>query len=138
MSKITADQVRAEVQRFWNTFSTKADDTLAEFYAPDSTVFGSDATRTEPGRLAAARRKREYFHAKTTLHVTLGPIDVILLGDSAAVATYTFRFHANRVQHGLDQSDEEDIQHGRGTQVFKLEPDGKLLIVHEHLSAVKG
>jgi len=138
MSTLTADQVRAEVQRFWNTFTAKAEDALGEFYAPDSTVFGSDATRTEPGRLAAARRKREYFDPKTTVHVTLGPVDVLVLSDTAAIATYTFRFHAKRVQHGRDQSDEEDIQHGRGTQVFTLEPDGKMLIVHEHLSAVKG
>ena len=138
MSTLTADQVRAEVQRFWNTFTAKAEDTLGEFYAPTSSVFGSDATRTEPGRLAAARRKREYFHAGTSLNVSLGPIDVIPLGDTAAVATYTFKFHANRVQHGLGQSDTEDIQHGRATQVFALEADGRVLIVHEHLSAVKG
>ena len=138
MSQLTADQVRAEVQRFWNSFTAKTEEfAQGDFYSPSATVFGSESTRTEPGRLAAARRKREYFDGKTSLNVTLGPIEVIPLGESAAIATYTFRLHANRVQHGLEQSD-EDIQHGRGTQVFMLEPDGKILIVHEHLSAVKG
>ena len=138
MSKLTAEQVRAEVQRFWSAFTSKAEESLEGFYAANSSVFGSDATRTEPGRLAATRRKREYFNATTSLNVVLGPIDVTSLGDVAAVATYTFKFHANRVQHGLGQADTEDIQHGRATQVFALEPDGRVLIVHEHLSAVKG
>jgi ketosteroid isomerase-like protein len=137
MSKLTAEQVRSEVNRFWSTFSTKAEEKLGDFYAPNSSVFGSDATRTEPGRLAATRRKREYFQEGTSVHVSLSPIEVTLLGDNVAVAAYTFRFEASHVHHGLGQED-EDIQHGRATQVFTLEPDGRLLIVHEHLSAVKG
>ena len=40
---------------------------LAGFYAHESSVFGSAATRSEPGRLAATRRQREYFGAHSTV-----------------------------------------------------------------------
>jgi ketosteroid isomerase-like protein len=90
----------------------------------------------EPGRLAAARRQREYFHAKSTVRSTTGNVEVILVSDTAAVANYNFTFHATRVASGAAGAAEEDIKQGRATQVFRLEPDGKVLIVHEHLSSV--
>ena len=137
MQKLTAEQVRAEVQRFWNVFAAKDAMALTEFYAPESSVFGSDATRSEPGRLAATRRQREYFGAHSTVKATLGTVDVILLADgAAAVADYTFQFHASKVMTAMGSSAEESIKHGRATQVFAHDPDGKLRIFHEHLSTV--
>jgi ketosteroid isomerase-like protein len=135
-NKITAEQVRGEVLRFWNVFMEKNATALMDFYAPDSSVFSSVSARVEPGRLAAARRQREYFHAKSTIRSTTGNIEVILLGDLGAVADYTFTFHATRVATGMSAAAEEDIKQGRATQVFRLEPDGRVLIVHEHLSAI--
>jgi ketosteroid isomerase-like protein len=135
--QLTADQVRAEVQRFWNAFSGKDAVTLAEFYAHESSVFGSDATRSEPGRLAATRRHREYFGAHSTVKAHLGAIEVIVLADgAAAVADYTFQFQASKVRTALGATIEENIKHGRATQVFAFDPDGKLRIFHEHLSTV--
>ena len=109
---------------------------MAEFYAPEASVFGSSATRPEPGRLAAARRHREYFNKETTIRAQVGSVDVQVLSDRLALAAYTFTFHASRVAVGISKSQEEDIRHGRATQLFQLEHDGRLLIVHEHLSAV--
>ena len=136
MQKLTVDAIKAEVQRFWSAFSNKQSEQLMEFYSPESSVFGSASTRSEPGRLAAARRQREYFHAKATIRATPGMIDVILLGDHAAVASYTFTFHASKVASGLAGAAEEDIRNGRASQVFGYDPEGKLRIVHEHLSHV--
>jgi len=135
--QLTADQVRAEVQRFWNAFAGKDSSALAEFYAHESSVFGSAATRSEPGRLAATRRQREYFGAHSTVKATLGLIDVILLADGgAAVAEYTFQFTASKVMTALGSMTEENIKHGRATQIFAFDPDGKVRIFHEHLSTV--
>jgi len=135
--KLTADQVRAEVQRFWNAFAGKDAQALEEFYAHESSVFGSDATRSEPGRLAATRRQREYFGAHSTVKATLGMVEVIMLADgAAAVADYTFQFHASKVMTALGSTTEENIKHGRATQIFAFDPDGKVRIFHEHLSTV--
>lgn len=130
---MTAEQIRAEVGRFWSLFNSKNAEGLEEFYAHESSVFGSTGTRPEPGRLAATRRKREYFDPQTTVKVTVGPIDVLLLGE-VAVATYTFQLHASKVAGALGKAVSEDIDHGRATQVFAPDSDGKLRIVHEHLS----
>lgn len=132
--KLTVEYVAGEVQRFWNTFMEKNAEQLMEFYAPDSTVFSSVSARQEPGRLAAARRQREYFHKASTLRASATSVDVVLLGETGAVASYNFQFHATNVASSLHQTTEEDIKAGRATQVFRYDQDGKLRIVHEHLS----
>ena len=134
MGKVTAEEVRAEVTRFWNVFTSKAPELLEEFYAPDASVFSSMGVRSEPGRLAVTRRRREYFEKQTAVRVQVGMIDVDIVGD-VAVATYTFKFHASRVAAGLGKAVEEDLEHGRATQVFVADADGRLRIIHEHLSA---
>lgn len=136
MAKLTAEQVKAAVERFWSAFSTKSEEALMDFYGHESSVFGSAAVRAEPGRLAATRRKREYFNPQTTVKATLGPIEVLLLGDTAAVASYTFQFNASKVMTALGTPTEENIKYGRATQVFAFDPDGRLRIFHEHLSTV--
>lgn len=136
LQKLTLDQIRGEVQRFWNVFTAKNGPALTEFYGPESSVFSSVSGRSEPGRLAAARRQREYFHTLSQLRATVGSIDVVLMGDNAAVASYTFQFHATKVAGTLSQKTEENITNGRATQVFSYDADGKLRIVHEHLSSV--
>lgn len=136
LQKLTLDQIRGEVQRFWNVFTAKNGPALTEFYGPESSVFSSVSGRSEPGRLAAARRQREYFHTLSQLRATVGSIDVVLLGDNAAVASYTFQFHATKVASTMSQKTEENITNGRATQVFSYDADGKLRIVHEHLSSV--
>jgi len=132
---ISADQVRGEVQRFWSAFASKSAETIESFYLPESTVFSSVSSRAEPGRLAATRRKREYFHPQSRIRVQLGHIDVQTVGDGAAIANYTFEFHASQVMGALGKDVEEDIQNGRATQLF-VEQDGRLCILHEHLSYI--
>jgi ketosteroid isomerase-like protein len=132
---ITPEEIRAEVNRFWTVFTSKAPDLLEEFYAPDATVFGSSAVRAEPGRLAVTRRRREYFDKQTSVRVQTGVIDVQFLGDNSAIASYTFRFDADRVSGGMGKTSDEHLEHGRATQVFISDSEGKLRIVHEHLSA---
>jgi ketosteroid isomerase-like protein len=131
---LTPDLVKSEIQRYWNAFTSKSADALAEFFAHESTVFGSTATRAEPGRLAAARRKREYFGPQSTVRAQIGPIDVVMLGTEAAVATYNLDFHASKVAGALGATVEEHIEHARVTQVFAHDPEGHLRIVHEHIS----
>jgi ketosteroid isomerase-like protein len=131
---ISADEVRAAVKLFWDVFCAKSADALANFYAHESSVFGSQGTRSEPGRLAAARRQREYFHNLSVLKVETGPIDVVLVGEYAAIASYTFKFHASKVANMLGKTVEESIEQGRATQIFVQDSTGTLRIVHEHLS----
>jgi ketosteroid isomerase-like protein len=138
VAAINPEQVRAEVTRYWAAFTSKSPDLLEECYSTDATVFSSTAHRAEPGRLAATRRKREYFHAQTKVRVQLGYIEVQAIGEQAAVASYTFEFHASKVSGALGRAVEEDIEHGRATQVFVRDAEGHLRIVHEHFSAVNG
>jgi len=133
---LTSEQIQAEVARFWSAFNSKSASVIEEFYAHESTVIGTNSPRPEPGRLAAIRREREYFHPQTTLRVQIGDVDVHLLGDKAAIATYTFQFHAAHAKIGIEKSSEEHVINGRATQVFAIDPEGELRIVHEHLSVL--
>jgi len=130
---LSPEAVRAEVARFWNTFISKSSEMLEEFYAHESTVFGTASTRSEPGRLAATRRQREYFITQSILRANTGVVDVIMLDERSAVATYTFQFHASKLSRAAKQQ-EEHIGQGRATQVFGIDTDGKIRIFHEHLS----
>ncbi len=132
MTSLSPDAIRSEVSRFWNAFSDKDVERLQEFYAHESVGFGSGSTRTEPGRLAATRRHREYFANSAPIKVTVGGIDIVMLHESAAVATYTFQFQA--VRSTATGKVDENIRNGRASHVFAFDPDGKLRIFHEHLS----
>jgi hypothetical protein len=126
--------VRAEVTRFWNAFTSKSIETLEDFYAHQSSVFGSLSNRPEPGRLAAKRREREYFQTDSILRYQLGTVDVVILSDNSAVACYTFQFHATKLASAAKRT-EEHIAGGRATQVFAVDPgDQKIRIYHEHFS----
>lgn len=87
--------------------------------------------------MAAIRRDREYFQTSGPIQASIGEIEIVLLGDSAAVAAYTFRFHANR-SDTLGKSSGENIEDGRATQVFAFDTDGRLRIFHEHFSQPVG
>ena len=137
IEKLTPEHVQSEVRRFWSVFMEKNADELMAFYSAESSVFSSLSPRSEPGRLAAARRQREYFHRNANILATTGAVDVVTLGDRAALASYTFTFHATRIGGATGNVSEEDIRHGRATQVFILDHDGKVRIVHEHLSAIE-
>jgi hypothetical protein len=131
---LSPDVVRAEVARFWNAFASKSFETLEDFYAHESSVFGSTSNRPEPGRLAAKRREREYFSKDSILRSQIGMVDVVMLSEVAAIACYTFQFHATNIA-ARGPHKEEHIGVGRATQIFGVDPsDQKIRIFHEHLS----
>ncbi len=135
--RLSIEQVKAEIGRYWKAFMDKDAATLSDFYAHESVGFGSASRRSEPGRMAAIRREREYFQNTGKIHATIDGVEVVLLGDSAAVAAYTFRFHASR-SDALGKTSEEHIEDGRATQVFALDADGRLRVFHEHFSQPVG
>lgn len=132
--KLTNEDVQQAVKRFWTSFQTKSEAALNSFYAPGSTVFQVGMGRSEPGRLGAMRRAREYFHADTRLAIKLGAIDVNLLGNEAAVASYTFQFQANGRDIGAGKHIDEKFEIVRATHVFARDDRRELRIVHEHFS----
>lgn len=134
---LSVEQVKAEIGRYWKAFMDKDAATLGDFYAHESVGFGSSSRRSEPGRMAVIRRDREYFQNSGKIHATIEGVEVVLLGESAAVASYTFRFQASR-SDALGKVTEENIHDGRATQVFALDTDGRVRIFHEHFSQPAG
>lgn len=132
MPELSPETVRNEVARFWNAFSAKNVEVLEDFYAHESVGFGSSSTRSEPGRLSATRRQREYFGSSSPIRAQVSQVDVVMIGESAAIASYSFEFHATRAT--ATGKSEEKIRNGRATQVFAFDPDGRLRIFHEHFS----
>jgi ketosteroid isomerase-like protein len=135
---ITAPQIESAVHRYWDVLMKKAAGEMAKFYSYDSTVFNPFSQRAEPGRVSATRKEREYFTANTTFRAEVtGAIEVQMLADNIAVATYTFRWQAsNMEQEVLGKRFDKAVRDGRATQVFKLSAEGELHIVNEHLSDI--
>ena|SRR5215467_4113432 len=134
LQKVTNEEIRKAVELFWSTFLAKSEDQLNSFYAPGSTVFQIAMGRSEPGRLGAMRRSREYFGADTRMELKLGPIDVVLAGSDAGVASYTFSFQASARDVGGGKRAEEKLDLIRATHVFQRDAQGKMYILHEHFS----
>jgi ketosteroid isomerase-like protein len=133
-SKVTAEDIRKAVQLFWSTFLAKSEEDLNSFYAPGSTVFQIAMSRSEPGRLGAMRRSREYFNPDTRMDLKLSAIDVMLCGDEGGVASYTFQFQATGRDLGGGKRSEEKLETVRATHVLHRDASGKFRIVHEHFS----
>jgi ketosteroid isomerase-like protein len=133
-TKLTAEDIRKGVELFWSTFLSKAEDELNNFYAPGSTVFQIAMARSEPGRLGAMRRSREYFKPDTRMELKLSPIDVAMCGEDAGVASYTFQFQATGRDLGGGKRAEEKLETVRATHVLHRDASGKLRIAHEHFS----
>ena len=134
-TKLTNDQVSQAVRDFWKAFGNDSPQALADFYAPDATLFGVEGPRPEPARLALLRRQREYFDRHARLSVEPSLVEAHLLNDTTALAVYTFTFHASNVIAATGKTQERHIANGRASQIFQLSPDGRPLIVHEHLSS---
>lgn len=130
---LSIDLVKTEIARYWTAFINKDATTLNDFYAHESLGFSSTAKRSEPGRMAAIRREREYFGNDGKIHATIDGIELVMVADSVAVAAYTFQFHASRT-NASGKIVQEDIQDGRATQIFAFDSDGQLRIFHEHFS----
>ena len=134
MEKVTNEEIRKAVELFWSTFLAKSENQLHSFYAAGSTVFQIAMGRSEPGRLGAMRRSREYFGPDTRMELKLGPMDVVLIGNDAGVASYTFSFQATGRDLGGGKHAEERLDLIRATHVFQRDAQGKMHILHEHFS----
>src|SRR5258707_3908256 len=134
--KITNDQVQAAVRSFWEVWKAKSAEALADAYSTNSITFRAGSVSVEPGFMGIAQRSREDFHEACSIEYQLGQIEVVLLSDTTAIAIYSFYFRAlNRAMaaaHGTLQ--EEVVPYGRATHIFRRDPDGKLRILHEHVS----
>jgi ketosteroid isomerase-like protein len=135
MQRISAEQVRAAVHAYWSALAKKSKQELADFYAADAIVFMADTKRSEPARLMIERRNREFFDAQGSASAQLGDIEVHIPGPDVAIATYGYHFRAIRMRN--NNRVQIDMPLTRATQVFRREPDGRLCLVHEHLSAAK-
>lgn len=133
MDRILPEQVRAQVQRFWNILSGNSKTGLQELYAADAVVFTGRAKRSEPAALAAARRMRQVSGSSTNLASEVGDIDVQVMED-IAVASYVYEFHEIK-RTGDGRELDKKTRYGRATQIFRYDPARGLQIVHEHLSA---
>lgn len=132
-ARLTAEDVRKAVQLFWTTFLAKSEQQLNDFYSAESTVFQIAMGRSEPGRLGAMRRAREYFNPDTRMELKLSPIDIVLCGTDTGVASYTFQFQASGRDVGGKRIAEK-LETVRATHVMHRDGSGKLRIAHEHFS----
>jgi ketosteroid isomerase-like protein len=133
MPKLSPDDVRSAVRKFWDILSGKSRDTLEEMYSTSALVFTGKARRTESGKLAAVRRSRQLPSASAS-RVEIGPIEVQVSAGNAAIAAYTYSFSTTRTQPDGTKTQVE-TPFGRATQVFLRDGNGNLRILHEHLSA---
>ena len=122
------------VQKFWEFFILKSKSEFDEQYSPSATVFAADARRGEPARLMLVRRARELFGPGSAVRAKLDAIDVQILREDLAVASYAFHFNVTRsLPNGKRVS--VDVPFGRATQVFQRDASGNLRIIHEHMSS---
>ncbi|HWX53626.1 MAG TPA: hypothetical protein VN176_03445 [Verrucomicrobiae bacterium] len=134
MSPITDGQIRAEVQEFWRSFTAKEKADFERRYLPTAVCFSADGRRAEPARLMWVRREREFFGPKSAVSAKLGAIHVQLLRADLAVASYPFHFAVIRILPNGKRV-KVDVPFARTTQVFHQDPEGGLVIIHEHLSS---
>jgi ketosteroid isomerase-like protein len=136
MPATSSDEIRALVQKFWSHFIRKSKAEFDGLYSPSATVFAADARRTEPARLMLVRRARELFGPGSAVGAKLNSIDVQLLRDDLAVASYAFHFNVTRsLPNGKRVS--VDVPFMRATQVFQRDAKGNLKIIHEHMSSAE-
>jgi ketosteroid isomerase-like protein len=133
-AKISGDEVRAAVQKFWDILAGKSAANLEDMYAPGASVFTGRAKRSEAGLLAAARRMRNVGGRSAGSVAEIDPIEVQLPENDVAIASYTYRFHASRTRKDGSR-EQRNTLFGRSTQIFQRDERGALKIVHEHLSS---
>lgn len=133
-SSISPEQVRIEIERFWRIMCGQSPDRLENLYTSDALVLTGKARKPEPAHVAMERRARQISTPAAEAVAELGMIDIEIIDSGIAIASYTYKFHNKRP----DQSGgviKRRTMFGRATQIFQQGPDGKLRIVHEHLSA---
>ncbi|HWX53625.1 MAG TPA: DUF4440 domain-containing protein [Verrucomicrobiae bacterium] len=133
MEAVVPDQVRQEVRKFWDIMSGKSGEKLADLYSPSAIVITGKGRQPEPANQALARRAQQLGDTTQDVSAELGELEVQVVGD-VAVVSYTYQFHTARtITDGTLR--QRHTLYGRATQVFQRDPQGRLRIVHEHLSA---
>ena len=137
-AKITVEQVQAAVRRYFAALSEKTTGELEKMYTYDSLVFNPFSPRAEPGRLSATRQEREYYKPQSSYRAEItGPIEVQILADNIAVAAHTMRSYGTNLEEPtLGKRFNRAVRDGRGTHVFVLDAEGKLLLAHQHVSDI--
>jgi hypothetical protein len=136
---LAAEDIRTAVHSFWERWRCKSVDGFSDAYATSSICFRANSVTAEPAFLGIAQRSREYFHEACIMEMDLGPIEVVLLNETTGIAVYTFHFRAvNRAMAAGGKLEAEDMPQGRATQVFCRNGEGKLKILHEHISSASG
>jgi ketosteroid isomerase-like protein len=136
LEAVTQEQIPRKVQEFWDAFTGQAKDTFQKLYSPTASCFAADGRRSEPARLMWVRREREFFGPKSSVGAKLGVVTVQILAPALAVASYPFHFSIVRILPNGSRV-EVEVPFGRATQVFSRDENGKLLIIHEHLSSAE-
>ncbi|MGC1832256.1 MAG: hypothetical protein WA714_04275 [Candidatus Acidiferrales bacterium] len=134
MKKISSEDVRKEVHRFWAILSGNLADKLEEMYSPTAIVFTGKAKRSESAKLMAVRRSRQLPGPALASKAEVGSIDVQIVGPDVAIAAYTYSFNTQKLLANGSKM-QINTTFGRATQVFQCGMDGALRMVHEHLSA---
>ncbi len=135
VEKITADRVLAFIHEYWQLLQDKKPG-VEKVYTYDAKIFNPFEQRPESGRVSAARKEREYFENKTAFHAEItSPIDVFLLADNVALATYAFRWQATGMLTAGKRSN-KSLRNGRATDVITLDFEGRLRFVHQHHSDI--
>jgi ketosteroid isomerase-like protein len=132
---ISAEQVGAQVQAFWNAFGNRSGHLLEAMYFPSALVFGTSTRRSEPAQLMLPRMLRKFGDRQSSTTAEPGPVDVQIAGD-IAVASYPYQFHLVKTNSDGSRVDLH-VPYSRGTQVFQADQNGALRILHEHLSAAE-
>jgi ketosteroid isomerase-like protein len=136
MDHTASSQIKAEIKKFWDTFTSKSKIGFQDLYSPTATVFSVDGRRSEPGRLMWVRREREFFGPKSSVGARVGEIVVQSLGPRLAVAGYAFHFSVVRSLPNGSRVQVE-MPFGRATHVFQQDEQGAWRIIHEHLSSAE-
>lgn len=131
---LTTSEVETLVSLFWRFFIDKNYQGLRDLYSADAHVFGTVTERAESALTAGSRRNIEYFGEHMKLLVNVGTVAVHLVGERTAIASYPFTFSATERHPSGSTRDYEIIRQGRATQVFALDQNNNIRIVHEHLS----
>jgi len=133
MTSISPDQVRAEIRKFWQIMCGRSGENLEDLYFPAAMVLTGKARTPETANVVLARRARQISTPASGSTADLGPVEVQVPEPGVAIASYTYKFHHTRPgERGMEK---RHTMYGRATQIFQLDAQGALRIVHEHLSA---
>lgn len=134
MSSLSPDQVRAQIDEFWQIMCGKSTGRLEELYSSDALLWTGKARKPETATVALTRRARQIAAPGAHAEAELGLVEIESPVPSLAIASYTYKFRYTRSGEG-GSLQQRHTMFGRATQIFHLDESGALRIVHEHVSA---